>query len=125
MSRATMGGTKILTRRTRNVPGGMAANDRAGSHHQGRVRPTWADDPAVTLPCQQPDVDPNWWFESGTGAVSTTRRARAAMLCGTCPMQGPCRDQAEANAEPWGMWGGVLREPLSRPGKSARKRGAA
>lgn len=39
------------------------------------------------------------------------RRVRAARaLCGRCPIRQACRDQARANREPRGIWGGETPE---------------
>jgi Transcription factor WhiB len=125
MSRATMGGTRIPTKPTRNVPGGMADPGRTNFNQlMGRQRPAWADDPTLDLPCQRPDSDPDWWFETGVSAENRAIREHARQLCLGCPMRYPCRDQARANHEGWGMWGAELMEPLNRPGSAARRKGA-
>jgi hypothetical protein len=122
MTRATQGGTKIATRPIRNVPGGMAEVSRARTDQLVRGgRPAWADDPTLELPCQRPGVDPDWWFEAGTSARLRAIREHAMALCGGCPMQVECRAVARANHEGYGVWGGELMEPLSRPGASQRK----
>jgi Transcription factor WhiB len=125
VSRATMGGTGIVTKPTRNVAGGMAGVSLARTDQLlGRIRPAWADDPAVVLPCQRPDVDPDWWFETGVSPANRAIREHAIRLCGRCPMREPCRETAAENHEGWGIWGGEMREPLNRPGSAARRKGA-
>ena len=34
--------------------------------------------------------------------------ARAKRICAECPVLSPCLEQAIANREPWGVWGGQL-----------------
>jgi hypothetical protein len=69
-------------------------------------RPRWADELWPTLPCQAPEVDPDWWFEPGVGDEGRANREYARQLCWSCRMREPCR---EAGAKEWGMWGGVMR----------------
>ena len=135
MTRASIAGSKILTRPNRAVEGGMAGATRTRIDHLMTAgRPAWADDPTLDLPCQHPDVDPDWWFANGTGAQERTIRGVAVMLCGGCPMRDACqahgRFLGSAKKEGvHGVWGGELMGPLNRPGKNARKaarkRGAA
>jgi hypothetical protein len=130
MARYSRGGTKILTESTRVVPGGMADPGRTRFDHLMTAgRPVWADDPALDLPCQQPDVDPDWWFANGTGKNHRVARGFARMFCGGCPMQAACNAhgrflRASSVSGVHGVWGGELMEPLTRPGTSQRK-GAA
>ncbi len=35
------------------------------------------------------------------------REQRAKEICWNCPALGPCREYALANAEPYGVWGGL------------------
>jgi hypothetical protein len=115
MSRATLGGSKIATRPTTSVPGGQAGGPQARTDQlMGRQRPAWADDPTLTLPCQQPGVDPDWWFEAGSGPGAKVRRATAQLLCRGCEMRVECRAAAEANHEGWGVWGGIMMERVER-----------
>ena len=123
MSRYTTGGTKIATPPTRKVPGGMAGVSLARTNQLiGRQRPAWADDPTLNLPCQQPGEDPDDWFESGCGPMAQMRRERARGLCQGCPMREPCKATGRDNHEVYGIWGGELREPISRPGRALRER---
>ena len=34
--------------------------------------------------------------------------AQAQAICGGCPVQLPCLEQALANEEEWGVWGGLI-----------------
>lgn len=61
--------------------------------------------------------DPALWFPETSGGRSkgdidarelATREARR--ICGTCPVIRECRDYANQNIEPHGVWGGVDRE---------------
>lgn len=47
------------------------------------------------------------------GARDTPKREReeaAKAICATCPLAQRCRDQARANREPYGVWGGESEE---------------
>jgi WhiB family redox-sensing transcriptional regulator len=127
MTRYSQGGTKILAKPTTIVPGGMAAPGRTRFDQlMGKSRAVWADDPTLDLPCQRPDENPDDWFEAGTSAENRAAREHARQLCLGCPMREPCYEQAKANREGWGMWGGQLMEPGNRPGaRLPKKRGAA
>jgi len=82
-------------------------------------RPRWADDLWPTLPCQQPDVDPDWWHDAGTGPAGRENRAKARELCWSCPQRDPCREAGRGQS---GIWGGKLYGQLNRPGQRSRKR---
>ena len=116
MTHQTIGGTRVATRPTTNVPGGMAEISRARTSQLIRGgRPVWADDPDLDLPCQRPEVDPDWWFESGTSFENQARREQAIRLCASCPMQRECAAHAIATPrETWGIWGGHVMERTGR-----------
>src|SRR3982750_4489642 len=65
------------------------------------------------------------WFASHPAALE-----RAKSLCGTCPIQRSCLQEAIERREPWGVWGGELIEngavvtykrPRGRPRKNATR----
>jgi hypothetical protein len=123
MTRYGVGGSRIATKPVRNVPGGMAGADRVVLKHlMASGRPAWADDPTLDLPCQQPDANPDWWFDA-INEDGQDMREHAAALCEGCPMRDPCRDHAiGAPRELYGVWGGLLMErayPRNRKGKAA------
>jgi hypothetical protein len=119
-----IGGRRAASPSPSNVPGGMADPQRVRFDHLMRQsRPRWADE-RNDLPCQQPGVDPDWWFESGVSKENKAVRQKAQRLCRGCPMRKPCRAKADENKESWGIWGGVLMERPGRPSPIQRK-GAA
>jgi hypothetical protein len=81
-------------------------------------RPRWADELWPTLPCQQPDVQPDWWHDTGTGSEGRENRAKAMLLCVGCPQRDPCREAGRGQS---GIWGGVLYGQLNRAGQRSRK----
>ena len=82
-----------------------------------RPRPSWMEGP--DLPCQT-HGDPDLWFEAGCGKDARQRREEAITICGTCPMQQPCAEFGRGESS--GIWGGVMREPVSRPGQYRRRK---
>jgi hypothetical protein len=149
MSRATMGGSRIATKPTRNVAGGMAeANLTRLNHLMGHARPRWADDPAQTLPCQEPAAAPNpqavdpaerdIFHPVVSGELAKEAIELAQTFCNRCPFgpagQGPgrdaCLEHGLANGE-WGIWGGRKLDGLGQNGRRVllaeirKRRGAA
>lgn len=60
------------------------------------------------LPCQQPDVDPEWWFPNElAGEAGQWHLERASERCATCPVQRPCLVYALGDTSIRnGVWGG-------------------
>ncbi len=54
-------------------------------------------------------ADPGLFFaaEGEMPEERQARTARATAICAGCPVRAQCYDLARANAEPWGIWGGV------------------
>lgn len=76
---------------------------------------------ATRLPCQQVPAD--WFFPDTPEQVQ-----RAKQLCAQCPVAAQCLATAQAQSEPWGVWGGQLfqagqviafKRPRGRPRKDA------
>lgn len=66
----------------------------------------------MDLPCAQPGVDPELWFQS-PGTVAT---AYAKHLCGGCPARAQCLAWALDNKPGPGVWGGL--DEIERKGAS-------
>lgn len=78
------------------------------------------DDSEAELPCRQHPAD--LWFAELPEDVEA-----AKALCGDCPIQAMCLEQALERHEPWGVWGGQLvlqgvvvprKRPRGRPRKN-------
>ncbi len=52
--------------------------------------------------CTQPHTDPNWWHSD-----QRTEQTAARAVCNRCPVQLICAGTALAQAEPWGIRGGL------------------
>ena len=55
------------------------------------------------------DADPDLWFSPDPADV-----ARAQAICAGCPVRAQCSAAADANAELYGVWGGMDREHAER-----------
>jgi Transcription factor WhiB len=53
--------------------------------------------------------DPELWFSPDLADVS-----KAQTICARCPVRAQCAAAADANAEPYGVWGGTDREQARR-----------
>jgi len=68
--------------------------------------------------CRRGTEDPDLWFSEEPRAVE-----RAKTLCGQCPVQVQCAEQALSTGERWGTWGGlseqerpeIRRQKVDRP----------
>lgn len=74
--------------------------------------------------CASGKFNPDDWYQRPELAI--TRKAKAR--CALCPVRGECLEQALADNEPWGTWGGLTvteREDLKRnkPKSKERRRG--
>lgn len=54
--------------------------------------------------CRNAGADVGRWFFSD----ELHDIARAKRICAECPVLSPCLEQAIANREPWGVWGGQM-----------------
>lgn len=53
----------------------------------------------AATPCRS-GIDPDMWFEAATAD-------QAIAWCRSCPFLTPCRAEATARGERWGVWGGL------------------
>jgi WhiB family redox-sensing transcriptional regulator len=53
--------------------------------------------------CRTEGVDPELFFSEDLGEIAAAKR-----ICAECPVMAACLEQAIANEEPWGVWGGQL-----------------
>lgn len=94
------------------------------------TRPRWADNPAVTLPCQEPGVDPDLFHPRESGETAKKAIALAATFCNRCPERDACLEFGLTSGE-WGIWGGRKLDGLGVPGRRKlladvrKRRGAA
>ncbi|MGV0738202.1 WhiB family transcriptional regulator [Mycobacterium syngnathidarum] len=58
------------------------------------------------------DEDPELFFPDPSDERT---RARAQIICATCPVRRPCLNAANAAHEKWGIWGGFERNDRGRP----------
>lgn len=86
-----------------------------------RIPPTWADfdlskaDLAWHDDAACRDTDPDAFFpEPGPGARDAIATARR--VCARCPVRQQCRDFADTQGEPFGIWGGAT-EQERRPAR--------
>jgi WhiB family redox-sensing transcriptional regulator len=66
--------------------------------------------------CRGGDLD-KWFPEQG---ANQTRIAMLKAICATCPVRAECLDEALANFEAWGVFGGMTRDERR---EEARRRG--
>ena len=71
--------------------------------------------------CQEPDVDPEWWFP--LTQYSGPRVDRARKICRGCPLLEPCGEWAAARGEQWGIWGGL--DPVQLAARRQQRQAAA
>lgn len=57
------------------------------------------------LACQDPRVDPEWFYPGRGGSA-----ARAVEVCQRCPALSQCRDWALETGQQFGVWGGTTAE---------------
>jgi WhiB family redox-sensing transcriptional regulator len=53
--------------------------------------------------CRTDGVPTELFFSEDLGDIAAAKR-----ICATCPVMALCLEQAIANEEPWGVWGGQL-----------------
>ncbi len=60
-----------------------------------------------TVPCRQPDVDPEWWYPA-PGQAGAATKAKAVRLCRKCPRRQECVDRAlELKEVSFGIFGAL------------------
>lgn len=75
------------------------------------------------VPCADRLNDPGWWFgdsEDPDETYNNKERQRAVELCGDCPFQWECLNNALANNEQYGVWGATTpaqRDLMRRRGR--------
>lgn len=57
------------------------------------------------------DEDPELFFPTGTSEPALAQAARAKAICGRCPLQAMCLENAVTTGEQYGVWGGELFTP--------------
>lgn len=91
----------------------------------------WQDKALCAATPIDPERDP--WFPEEGGYPSREATARAATICGRCPVRQPCAVYAARLRPEFGIWAGVRHEPkrnaeeraLNARIRAERKRGAA
>ncbi len=70
--------------------------------------PFMADPNLPTLPCQQKDVNPAWFFHDPTlpAGVQDFFDEQARAACGRCPHKDPCLTWAVETRQDTATWGG-------------------
>ena len=66
---------------------------------QMTIRTSWE----LEARCRAEGVDTELFFSEDLGEIAAAKR-----ICAECPVMAACLEQAIANEEPWGVWGGQL-----------------